>query len=240
LVRLFAAVPGAAVPIDISITGIILIYAGIGGLTWFSRQEDEKKGRVTGVLRQNLSQRLALGGTAVAAILTFGWAGTQPDGNLHIVFIDVGQGDATLIQTPSGRQILVDGGYYPSVLNDALGRQVPFWDGDLDLMIATHPDADHISGLVGVFERYDVGQLITNGQGVGQSPIYDAVLTAAEEAGTPVRRALAGETILIDDGVRLEVLHPAAKLLPDDRNENSVSMRLVYEDFSFVFTGDAE
>jgi competence protein ComEC len=85
-----------------------------------------------------------------------------------------------------------------------------------------------------------VGQLITNGQGVGQSPIYDAVLTAAEEAGTPVRRALAGETILIDDGVRLEVLHPAAKLLPDDRNENSVSMRLVYEDFSFVFTGDAE
>ncbi|MCB9419561.1 MAG: hypothetical protein H6667_07145 [Ardenticatenaceae bacterium] len=56
-----------------------------------------------------------------------------------------------------------------------------FWGGkylqdhELDLMIATHPDADHISGLVGVFERYRVGQLITNGQGLGDSPIYDAV-----------------------------------------------------------------
>lgn len=240
LVRLFAAAPGAAVPIDISTTGIIVIYAIIIAITWLAKQEAAKRAQITAVLRQNLTQRLALGGTAVAAILTIGWSVTQPDGNLHIVFIDVGQGDATFIQTPNGRQLLIDGGYYPSVLNDALGRQIPFWDHELDLMVATHPDADHISGLAGVFERYRVGELITNGQGLGESPIYDAVLTAAETAGTPIHRALAGEMILIDEGVWLEVLHPGAELFPDERNENSVSMRLVYGDFSFVFTGDAE
>ncbi len=240
LVRLFAAVPGAAVPIAVSPTGIMIIYAAIGAVTWLAKQEPEQRERVTAVLRQNFSQRAALGLSLLAATLAIGWNVTQPDGNLHIVFIDVGQGDATFIQTPSGRQILVDGGYYPSVLNDALGRRIPFWDKEIDLMVATHPDADHISGLVGVFGRYRVGQLITDGQGLGESPIYDAVLLAAEEAGTPIRRALAGETIFIEDGVRLEVLHPGAELFPDERNENSVSMRLVYGDFTYLFTGDAE
>ncbi len=240
LVRLFAAVPGAAVPIEISTTGIIVLYALIGAVTWLMKQKPEKRAKVTAVLRQNLTQRAALGFSLLAAILTVGWSATQPDGQLHIVFIDVGQGDATLIQTPSGRQILVDGGYYPSVLNDALGRQLPFWDKEIDLMIATHPDADHIAGLAGVFERYRIGQLISNGQGLGESPIYDAVLLAAEAAETPIRPALAGETIVIEDGVRLEILHPGAELLPNERNENSVSMRLVYGDFTYLFTGDAE
>jgi len=240
LVRLFAAVPGAAVPVTVTPGVIVAIYACIGLVTWLAKLEPGKRAGVTAVLRKNLTQRLALGATAVTAVITLSWGSTQPDGKLHVVFIDVGQGDATFIQTPSGRQILIDGGYDPSVLNDALGRQIPFWDREIDLLIATHPDADHVSGLVGVFDRYHVGQLITNGQGLGESPIYDAVLLAAEEAGTPIHHALAGESIIIGDGVLLDVLHPGAVLLPDERNENSVAMRLVYSDFSLVFTGDAE
>lgn len=240
LVRLFAAVPGAAVPIQISLPGIIAIYALIMAITWLAKQEPERRAGITAVLRQNFSQRAALSVSIVTAVLAVGWRVTQPDGKLHILFFDVGQGDATFIQTPNGRQILVDGGYYPSVLNEELGRQMPFWDREIDLMVATHPDADHISGLPGVFERFRVGQLITNGQGLGESPIYDAVLEAAAAAETPSHRALTGETIIIDEGVTLEVLHPGAELLPAERNENSVSMRLVFGDFSFVFTGDAE
>ncbi len=240
LVRLFATVPGAAVPIHVATSGIVVIYVVIGAVTWLAKQEPEKRGRVTAVLRQNLTQRLALGISLLAALLTVSWRVTQPDGQLHVVFMDVGQGDATFIQTPSGRQILVDGGHYPSILNDELGRQMPFWDREIDFIVATHPDADHVAGLPGVFERYRVDQLITNGQGLGESPIYDAVLAAAAESETPIHRALAGETITIEDGVRLEILHPAAELLPDERNENSVAMRLVYGDFSLVLTGDAE
>ncbi|MFQ5401159.1 MAG: DNA internalization-related competence protein ComEC/Rec2 [Anaerolineae bacterium] len=239
LVKVFAAVPGAAVPIHASTTGVLFVYALIGAVTWLAKQEPERRAGILAVLRRNFSQRVAIGSSLVAAVLVVGWGRTQPDGRLHVVFLDVGQGDAVFIQTPNGRQLLVDGGHYPTVLNDRLGRQMPFWDRTIDILVATHPDADHVSGLVGVFDRYRVYRLVTNGQGWGESPVYDAVLEAAEAAGTPIHRALAGETLLIDDDVRLELLHPGPELA-ENRNENSVSLRLVYGDFSLLLTGDAE
>ncbi|WP_420645787.1 DNA internalization-related competence protein ComEC/Rec2 [Candidatus Leptofilum sp.] len=240
MVRLFAAVPGAAIPLAVSPGGVIAIFGVIGALTWLGKQPLERRSQIFTAVRQNITQRLAVGATGVTAVLILSWGLTQPDGQLHIAFLNVGQGDATFIQTPSGRQILVDGGLYPSILNDQLGQQMPFWDKEIDILVATHPDADHVSGLVGVFDRYHVNTLITNGQGFGESPIYDEVLAAAEKQQTVIRPVLAGEVIEIGDGVRLEVLHPGPKLITENRNENSVSMRLVYEDFTFLFTGDAE
>ena len=240
MVRLFAAVPGAAVPLTISTAGVVAIFGVIAALTWWGKQPLDKRGQIWTAVRQNITQRLAVGAAGVTAMLIFSWGMTQPDGQLHVVFFNVGQGDATFIQTPSGRQILVDGGLYPSILNDQLGRQMPFWDKEIDMLVATHADADHVSGLVGVFDRYRVNQLITNGEGFGESPIYDEVLTAAETQATEIRPVQAGEVIEFGDGVRLEVVHPGPVLVADNRNENSVSMRLVYGDFTFLFTGDAE
>lgn len=240
LVRLFASVPGAAVPLTISWNAVLLIYAIILIITFINRQSAESKQTMIQFLKRNLSQRLALGFTCLAALLTISWAASQPDNQLHIAFLNVGQGDATFIQTPSGHQILIDGGFYPSVLDDQLGRQMPFWDKRIDLVIATHPDADHVSGLVNVFEHYQVDQLLTDGEGMGESVIYDAVLTAAADNGATIRPALAGEVIDLGDGVMLEVLHPGSELDLENRNENSVSMRLVYKDFTYLFTGDAE
>ncbi len=240
MVRLFAAVPGAAIPLTVSAAGVVAIFGTIAALTWLSKQPAEQRSRIFTAVRQNITQRLAVGASGVTAVLVLSWGMTQPDGQLHIIFMNVGQGDATFIQTPSGRQILVDGGLYPSVLNDQLGRQMPFWDKEIDMLVATHPDADHVSGLVGVFDRYLVNQLITNGQSFGESPIYDEVLTAAENQKTEIRPVQAGEIIQIGDGVRLEVVHPGPILIEENRNENSVSMRLVYGDFTFLFTGDAE
>jgi competence protein ComEC len=239
MVRLFAAVPGAAIPLTVSTMGILSIYGVIAALTWFGIQPDEKRSRIMTAVRQNISQRLALGASGITAVLVLSWGMTQPDGQLHIVFMNVGQGDATFIQTPSGRQILIDGGEYPSLLNSQLGQNMPFWDKEIDLLVATHPDSDHVSGLVGVFERYRVNQIITNGQRFGESPIYDEVLAAAQALSTEIRPVQAGERIEIGDGVRLEVLHPGPVLISEDRNENSVSMRLTYGDFTFLFTGDA-
>ncbi|HID51670.1 MAG TPA: DNA internalization-related competence protein ComEC/Rec2 [Anaerolineae bacterium] len=240
LVRMFARVPGAALPVDVSWTAVILIYLLIGAATWLMMQPPEKRARWTGLLRQNLSQKAALTLTGMAALLVISWNNGQADGKLHIAFLNVGQGDATFIQTPSGRQILIDGGLYPSVLNDQLGQQMPFWDKEIDLVIATHPDADHVSGLADLFERYHIPTLITDGEGLGESHIYDAVLQAAEANGTEIRRAVAGEIIEIEDGVRLEILHPGSTLNGENRNENSVSMRLVYGEFTYLSTGDAE
>ena len=240
LVRMFARVPGAAVPVAVSWTAVIFIYLFIGAVTWLIMQPPEKRARWTGFLQQNLSQKAALTLTGMAALLVISWSGSQADGKLHIAFLNVGQGDATFIQTPSGRQILIDGGLYPSVLNDQLGQQMPFWDKEIDLVIATHPDADHVSGLENLFDRYRIPTLMTDGEGLGESPIYDAVLQAAEANGTEIRPAVAGEIIEIEDGVRLEILHPGDTLNEENRNENSVSLRLVYGEFAYLFTGDAE
>lgn len=244
LVRLFAAVPLAVVPVNAPWTAVVVLYVLIAALTWLAKRPSEERlllwERLRAQVQHNFLRRVALSGGVLTVLLVGGWGFTQPDGRLHIVFFDVGQGDATFIQTPSGRQILIDGGYYPSVLNDRLGRQMPFWDKEIDLVVATHPDADHVSGLVDVFDRYRVGQLITNGDALGESAVYDAVLQAAESHGTPIRVAVAGETISVGDGVRLEVLHPYPGFGSESRNEKSVSMRLVYEEFTFLFTGDAE
>lgn len=237
LVRALATVPGAAVSVLVGPKVIIVIYVAIALITWVAKQKKSKRQELWAKLQQNLSRRVVLVVGTFAAILVFAWASSQPDGRLHIAFLDVAQGDAIFIQTPSGRQILVDGGNFPSILNDQLGRQMPFWDRDIDILVATHPDSDHVAGLAGVFKRYQVGQLITNGQGMHESETYDTVLRTAVEQGTSIHTAQAGEIIRIGDGVRLEVLHPS-NTLSDGRNENSVVLRLVYGDFSLLLTGD--
>ncbi len=240
LVRLFAAVPGAAVPVHISPAGVVLIYGVIVLLTWYAGQEPAQRANLRYRLGQNVNGRVLMGGSAVAAVLTVAWGVSLPDGKLHVTFLDVGQGDAILIQTPSGRQILVDGGLYPTVLADQLGRQMPFWDNDLDMVVATHPDEDHVAGLTAVFERYTVSQLITNGEGRETAEAFAVLLQTAENGETDIHPALAGEVIVVDDGVRLEVLHPGPLLNATNRNDNSVVLRLVYGAFTLLLTGDAE
>lgn len=242
LVRLFATIPAASVPLSLSPAGLVIIYLAIFSLTWLAWIGPERRGELMDSLSQNVSRKVVLTGCAIIAILVIAWGLSQPDGKLHVTFFDVGQGDATFIQTPSGQQILVDGGAYPTVLHDHLGREIPFWDRDIDLVIATHPDADHVAGLPGVFDRYAVDRFITNSIAAG-TDTYRALLTAAVESGTPIHQAVAGEVMVIEDGVTLEVLNPAvdAPLVSEDQHDNdtSVAIRLVYGDFSLLLTGDA-
>ena len=240
LVEFFARVPGAVVEVEMSTAVLILTYLLIGAATWWMFQSTQQRQAIIESGRQHFSQRIAFSGSLIALLLVGGWSFSQPDGSLHVTFFDVGQGDAIFIQTPSGRQILVDGGYYPSILNAHMGDVMPFWDRELDLVVATHPDADHTAGLAGVFDRYRVGQLFTEGTDAGESDIFDAVLFAAEAQNVPVHIAQAGEVVDFGDGVRLEVVHPGAERDLENRNENSVSLRLVYADFSLLLTGDVE
>jgi competence protein ComEC len=247
LVRLFASFPNAAVPISLEPGGVVAFYTVILGATWFVFQNSERRADFAGRLRGSLSWTATLFGLVIVAVLVNFWAFSQPDGDLHIAFLDVGQGDATFIQTPSGRQILIDGGAYYSVLKDQLGQQIPFWDKDIDLVIASHPDADHVAALPDVFDRYDVGRLITNGQTSGTSS-FETLLSISQESGTPLHAAQAGEVIEIDDGVRLEILNPSdpsstklSQPTTSDQsdNERSIALRITYGDFSLLLTGDA-
>ncbi|PCI29539.1 hypothetical protein COB52_02420 [Candidatus Kaiserbacteria bacterium] len=82
--------------------------------------------------------------------------------DLTVTFLDVGQGDSILVETPSGRQILIDGGRDNTVLKE-LSKAMSFWDRSIAVVIATHPDADHIAGLVEVLKRFKVDTYISPG-----------------------------------------------------------------------------
>ena len=94
-------------------------------------------------------------GLAAVIVIILGAAAwmTRPDERLHVYFLDVGQGDATLIRQGSF-EILIDGGPSPQAINNALGKILPYWDRSIELVVMTHPHADHLAGLVEVLGRY--------------------------------------------------------------------------------------
>jgi competence protein ComEC len=163
-----------------------------------------------------------------------------PDKKLKVDFLDVGQGDAIYIQTPSGQQILVDGGADPEEICLALGDELPYWDKSLDLVVLTHPDDDHIMGLVEVLLRYEVGQVLEPGLDCG-TPAYEEWLRLIDENDIKRTIAEAGQQMDLGDGIRIDVFHPQEELMEgteSDTNNNSVVLRLVWDDVSFLLTGD--
>ncbi len=178
----------------------------------------------------------------VAAALIW-YSALQPGSDrLRVTVLDVGQGDAILIETPAGHRILVDGGPGGARITQALGRALPASTRRIDLVVLTHAQDDHVSGLVEVLQRYDVGAVLT-GSLPGKTAAYRAWLDELERAGVPVSAAQAGQRIELGQGARLEVLAPAPQPLAgteDDLNNNSVVLRLVYRQASFLLTGDLE
>ena len=219
---------------------LVTLYTAIAGASWWALAEGINR-RVLWQRSVTLLTRPILAGMAgIGTLLIFAWHNGQPDGLLHVTFFDVGQGDAILIVSPTGRKILIDGGYFPSMIEAHLGRTLPFWDNKIDIVIATHPDADHITGLPELFDRYEVKQLVLNGNVKGASDYYDEMLERAELNKVSLHRAMAGETIEVGDGLKLEIVHPGNKLDEESKNNNSISTRLIYGDFKMLLTGDAE
>jgi competence protein ComEC len=170
---------------------------------------------------------------------------TQPDGRLHLVAMDIGQGDAILVVSPSGQTALVDGGPDPDLALRRLGEWLPFWQRRLDLMVLTHPHEDHVAGLVPALERFDVGLVIEPGRDY-ENPTYPRFLALAHaEPGAEFRLARTGEVIALGGDTRLRVIFPdhsdALAPLPDgDINNASVVMLLEGAGFRALLSGDAE
>ncbi len=176
----------------------------------------------------------------VAALIWLALRGL-PDGKLHVYFLDVGQGDAILIQAPDGRQILVDGGPSPTALLNELGALLPFWDRSLDLVVLTHPDGDHITGLIPLLDRYQVAQVLDTHLS-DAAPLAEAWRTGLAHRHVP--RAIAERGMRIPLGqAQLTVLHPGPRPLrgtASDDNNNAIVLRLEYGQTSLLLTGDAE
>ena len=163
-----------------------------------------------------------------------------PDGRLHVTFFDVGQGEGVLISTPTGKQVLVDGGLDPLVATRLMAKRMPFRDRTVELVVLTHPHSDHVTGLTEVLQRYDVEQILEREvEYVGSG--YQAWRSAVSNEGAIVTQAQSGQALVLDDGVFMEVLNPPQRLLrgaSSDVDNASVVLRLVYGDVSFLLTGD--
>lgn len=167
---------------------------------------------------------------------------SRDDKNLHIVFCDVGQGDAIYIKTPNGKDVLVDGGPNDKVL-DCLTRNMPFWDRTIDLMIATHPDADHITGLVPVLERYIVLHFVTSNTLKGTG-IYKRLIESLKNEGLTPRYVYQNDKIDFGDGVVSNIYWPKLQAFTEfnrasEVNELSVVQEISFGKFELLLTGDA-
>lgn len=156
---------------------------------------------------------------------------------LVLAFLDVGQGDAIFIQSPTGTQVLIDGGINRDVLAE-LALVMPFFDHSLDVVIATHPDKDHIGGLPHVFERYQVAHIIDPGL-EDTSDAYALYADRLKAEGATYRTAERGDVIDLGGGAYLRVLFPDGAFAAKDKNDASVIVQLVYGETEVLLTGDA-
>lgn len=166
------------------------------------------------------------------------------DGRLYVHALDVGQGDGLLVVSPGGKSILIDAG--PSEAGDevvaALQRR---GSKSLDLMVATHPHADHIGGMRRVLESFRVRKLLDSGQQY-TSATYERLLQTIRDQNISLVKAQQRQTIEVEPGIKFEILNPGREFITNVRsggsliNANSVVLRLSYGNFAMLFTGDAE
>lgn len=174
----------------------------------------------------------------LTALVGAGAAGPGHEGaRLTVHFIDVGQGDAVLVEAPSGKTMLVDGG--PVEASDRLVTYLKDRGvSRIDVVVATHPHADHIGGLLEVLRAFAVGLVVDSGK-IHTTATYERFLTLVDQKGIRFRLGRAGDTIDLGPGLDVRILHPSEPL-HESVNDCSVVLRLRFGSVGFLLMGDAE
>jgi len=254
VVAAFAAIPLSFMEIPpISSSLLWAYYSTLAAALWFNRHRRKAStlaarslttarpgmNRITDLIAASPRKWLIPPLLTAAILVSAAAAATMPDNNLHISFLDVGQGDAILIHR-GRQQVLVDGGPSPQAITVELGKKMPFWDRTIELVISTHPSADHITGLVEVSNRYKVKKALYPDLDF-ESGIYRSWLRLLEEKNIECFTAQAGQRIDLGGGAIIEVLNPQTPLLTDtcsDVDNNGVVLHLVMGETSFLLTAD--
>ncbi len=168
---------------------------------------------------------------------SFGTAVDTSCNCLTVSFLNVGQGDAILITTPDGFEMLVDGGRDSSVLAE-LSKRRSFFDKDIDVVVATHPDLDHIAGLVDVLDHYTISTILMT-TNEGESDAAKAFAIAAPKEEADIILADAGQVLKLGASTTIQVFAPTGDESKLESNAASIVLRVVYGSTSFLLTGDA-
>ncbi len=166
---------------------------------------------------------------------------SQKDGLLKVYFLNIGQGDAIFIETPSGFQLLIDGGPGNKILSK-LGEVMPFYDKNIDVVVASHPHADHVVGLRDVLNRYDVKNIVEAKESYNSSE-FKAWLEVVKNENANNIEAVAGKVIDLGDGATLTILHPFESVAddnPKNPHDDVVVAMLKYGELEIMLTGDME
>ena len=163
----------------------------------------------------------------------------EKDTRLQVHFIDVDQGDSTLIISPNGRTMLIDAG------DNSKGSEVISYlkrkgISKIDILIGTHPDADHIGGLDDVIEAFEIGEFYLPRKS-HTTNTFESVLLAAKSKGLSIKEGYADRELDYDENIKLKILSPIkSKDYGSDNNLYSIVVKLDYNQASFLFMGDAE
>jgi competence protein ComEC len=163
----------------------------------------------------------------------------QRSSELKMVFLNVGQGDAILISQGSN-QILVDGGKSGKIVLEKLGKYIPFWDRKIEAIIITHPDFDHIAGLIDVLKSYDVKTVIRTDAKSNSATFGKLSESISAEQAKEVE-ARRGVALDFPGGAKMEIEYPFSKedyILSKNTNDGSVVAKVVFGGNSFLLTGD--
>jgi len=237
----FAAIPQSFLKIDSIDTNLVWTYYLVLALVLWLYSNRSRLVNLTPKafnFVSNLPKKWVISPLLVVAVLVSVTAATMPDDNLHISFLNVGQGDAILIRK-GNQQVLVDGGPNPQMISLELGREMPFWDRTIDLVVLTHPSADHVTGLVEVLNRYQVQQVLYPDLDF-KSDIFDEWLRLLEEKDINCTLAQAGQQIDLGK-IAIQVLNPQVPLLTgteSDIDNNGVVLHTSLGNVSFLLTAD--
>lgn len=242
-----AGLPGMTLPLatpsPLGVAGYYLVLIILREL-WLRRREP----RWLALWRWHLRELGVVAALTLATLLVYLYHPGQP-GELGVTFIDVGQGDAIYLATPGGRHILVDGGGRPFEQGDFdVGERVvvPFLHRQgvrrLDAVVSTHPDTDHLGGLMAVVRQMPVSLVVVPPLRGSMVNEYRPFLAELQARGIPWQEAGRGATLALDPVVDLQVLHPGREISGSnsDSNNNSLVMKVVYRDFSLLLGADIE
>ncbi|OGE74374.1 MAG: hypothetical protein A3C49_02835 [Candidatus Doudnabacteria bacterium RIFCSPHIGHO2_02_FULL_42_25] len=159
---------------------------------------------------------------------------------LEVDFLDVGQGDSIFIQTYQGTQIVIDGGPSDAVLSE-LGKQMPFWDRSIDLLILTHPDADHSSGFIDILKRYKVKTMMLT-KVTAPTATYQEFLKLLDEEGSEKIYAQTGQRVWLDNSTVFDVYYPPAGVEDQGLSTNNTGIvgKLTFGQTKILFTADID